>query len=48
MSTQDKEIARVLADNPGLDYRDLRDLLMEYGVDGIEAGRLAEGRADSA
>jgi hypothetical protein len=35
---------KLLAQNPGLSYRDMRDLLMEYGVDGITAGELAEGR----
>jgi hypothetical protein len=39
-----KQLAKVLAQNPGLDYRDTRDLMMEYGADGITAGKLAEGR----
>ena len=34
----------LLASNPDLNYRDMRDLLMEYGVDGRTAGSLAEGR----
>lgn len=35
----------LLAANPELSYRDMRDLLMEYGFDGITAGRLASGRS---
>lgn len=41
---QAAKIEKLLADNPELDYRDARDLLMEYGVEGITAGRMAEGR----
>lgn len=39
-----RELARALKKNPDLDYRDTRDLLMEYGADGTTAGKLAEGR----
>lgn len=39
-----RQITRLLKENQGLDYRDTRDLLMEHEVDGIEAGKLAEGR----
>lgn len=39
-----KRQAKLLAGNPDMDYRDMRDLLMEYGTDGITAGELAEGR----
>jgi hypothetical protein len=38
------EIAEILAQNPGLSYRDARDLAVEYGADGITAGELAAGR----
>lgn len=34
----------LLASNPELSYRDMRDLLMEYEVDGQTAGGLAWGR----
>lgn len=39
-----RQIAKVLKENKGLDYRDTRDLLMEHEIDGITAGKLAEGR----
>jgi hypothetical protein len=43
MSKQDR-LDRVIAENPGLGYRDLRDLLMEHGATGTRAGELAAGR----
>jgi hypothetical protein len=39
-----RQIAKILKENAGLDYRDTRDLLMEHEIDGIAAGELAEGR----
>jgi hypothetical protein len=39
-----RQIAKILRENLSLNYRDTRDLLMEYGADGQAAGELAEGR----
>lgn len=38
------KLDRVVMQNPGLSYRDLRDLLMEHGATGTVAGELAAGR----
>lgn len=35
---------KILAANPGLSQRDMRDLLMEWEFDGITASRLTEDR----
>lgn len=41
---QEAKLTRIAAQNPGLSYRDLRDLLMEHGADGDTAGRIAQDR----
>lgn len=41
---QATQMEKLLTANPGLSYRDMRDLLMEYDCDGITAGQLCEDR----
>jgi arginine repressor len=36
---------QLLTANQHLGQRDMRDLLMEHGIDGVTATRLCEGRA---
>jgi hypothetical protein len=43
----ERQIRKVLAAKPDLDYRDARDLAIEHGADGVKAGRLALGRPGS-
>lgn len=41
---QAAKMDQLLAANPGLSQRDMRDLLMEYGADGVTASQLTEDR----
>lgn len=41
---QTAKLDKIAAQNPGLGYRDLRDLLIEYGADSDTATAMAEGR----
>lgn len=43
----DPDPGALLAANPGLGSTDMRDLLMEFGTDGIEATELTQARREA-
>jgi len=45
-SKQERQQDALLAANPDLSARDMRDLLMEYGADGPTASELVSDRLD--